>query len=221
MSGFEAIFGIVTGGAGLVSLGMQLGDNARKLRKMYQTVKTAPKALDELSDKLETMVMFLHLLDQQQGRQAQPQNLTENIIARCVAECQQRTHEIQQLIDKMQHRMEEHARLRGRLYFAFKDQDVRELSERLDKAASSLTMAFTIKSSRTMEYMLGQCEEYSQRQKHMLALSEHVLDRLPVRAPSADGQDMLVTVSTASKEKKGRSSLLNCIQISSQNNICH
>lgn len=211
MSGAEAIFGVVTGAAGLVSLGMQLGESAMKLRRLYQTVKNAPRALNELSGKLDMMVMYLHLLNQHHGREVQPQNWTGAMIAHCITECQQCAQETQQLIDRMQLRMEEHARLRGRLYFAFRDQDIKDLSDRLDKAANSLTMAVTIKSSLAVEYMSHQSEEHNQRQKHILALGEQVLTRLPVAASRGNqalevhlnGQEV-ATVAAASTGKKGK-----------------
>lgn len=65
MSGIE-VFGVVTGGAGLVSLGLQLGDNARRLKKLYHTVKDAPESLQLLSFELETMALSLELLQRQQ-----------------------------------------------------------------------------------------------------------------------------------------------------------
>lgn len=154
MSGVEAIFGVVTGGAGLVSLGLQLGDSAKRLRKMYNTMKGAPKALDTLSFELETMALSLQLLEQQ--RQRLGSNSMEVVFERCLAMSQERTQEIQQLIDKMTCHMEKHARLRGKLYFAFKDQDVEELLCRLEKVKSSLQMAYAMYQNEVAHNTLAQ-----------------------------------------------------------------
>ncbi|KAJ4385412.1 hypothetical protein N0V93_009840 [Gnomoniopsis smithogilvyi] len=179
MSGFEAIFGVVSGGAGLVSLGMQLTDSAMRLRKLYRTAKTAPKALNELSEKLETMVMLLHLLNQHQSLQIK--NLIQPVIARYIAECERCSQDVQQLIEKIQGRVEEQ-KVRGRIYFVFKEQDIRELSNRLEEAKSSLTMAYTIQISMSTQYLLYQNEEHKKAQDQMLSLGEKVLDQLQCAA---------------------------------------
>lgn len=202
MFGFEAIFGVVTGGAGLVSLGMQLTDSAMRLRRLYQTVKNAPKAVCELSEKLETMVTMLHLLNQHQCLQTQ--NPTQLVVTRCIAECERCSQDAQKLIEKIQSRIEEQ-RLRGRIYFAFKDQDIRELSDRLEKAKSSLTMAYTVQSSIATQYLLYQHDEHKKKQSEMMALGEQVLQQFQIRA-SPDDQQIVVAGSTARTAKEGKSS---------------
>lgn len=168
MSGVEAIFGVVTGGAGLVSLGLQLGDSARRLKKMYHTAKDAPKSLEELSFELETMALCLELLDRQRQRLG-GQNCTEAVFLRCLATCQQRTQEIQQLVDSMTRRMESHARLRGKMYFAVKDQDVSDLFGRLEKAKSSMQIAYAMYQSEVTHNMAARQE------KVLLGLQAHLV----------------------------------------------
>lgn len=209
MSGFEAVFGVVTGGAGLVSLGMQLADSAMRLRRLYQNVKNAPKALNQLSVKLDTMSTILHLLDQHQ--RLQPPSLTQAVIARCVSECEQCSQDIQRVIDSIQSRIEEQ-RFRGRLYFVFKDQDIADLSDRLEKAKSSLTLAYTMQTSISTQYLLHQNQEQMRGQKDILAVNEQVLNQLRVRS-SPDGQDVVVTSSTTRTAKRGRPSIPSTNQI--------
>jgi hypothetical protein len=48
MSGVEAIVGLAASGAGLLSLGIQLGESAMKLRKAYGMVTDAPKTVSKL-----------------------------------------------------------------------------------------------------------------------------------------------------------------------------
>lgn len=120
---------------------------------MYHTVKDAPKSLEHLSFELETMAMSLELLEQQ--RQRLGQNCTEVIFIRCLATCQRNIQEVQQLVDRMNHHLERHARLRGKLYFAFKDPDAEDLLGRLEKAKSSLHMAYTMYQSEVTQNMLA------------------------------------------------------------------
>lgn len=205
MSGLEAIFGVVTGGAGLVSLGMQLTDSARKLRRFYQTAKNAPKALNELSETMDTMVTLLHLINQYQGLQAQTptQNLTQVVISRCVAECERCSDDVTKVLDKMQSHMDKRERLRGRLYFAFEEQDIKELSDRLEKAKGSLTLAYTVQSSISTRCLLYQSEELNKKQNQVLVLGEQIVAQLQAPA-SPDDQDAMAADSAARTEKKGR-----------------
>lgn len=169
MSGFEAVFGIVTGGAGLVSLGLQLGDCARRLHKMYNSSKDAPNSLDRFAFDLETMAMCLHMLDQR--RQHHSQNPAADILIRCITACQQATNEIQQLVDKMARRLEEHARMRGRLYFVFKEQDIQELLNSLERAKSSIQFAYTM-------YLAEEQRQRDEAHSSLLVLQGQVLDGL-------------------------------------------
>lgn len=209
MSGFEAIFGIVTGGAGLVSLGMQLADSAMRLQRLHQNIKNAPRVFNELSEKLDTMATILHLLDQHQ--RLQPQSLTQAVIARCVSECERCSQDIQQLIDKIQNRFEEQS-FRGKIYFVFKDQNITELSDRLEKAKSSLTLAYTMQTSISTQYLLYQNQEQMRSQKNILAVNERVLKQLQARS-SPDGQDIVVTSSISRSAKRGRPSISQSQQI--------
>lgn len=59
MSGVEAILGAASAGAGLLSLGIQLCEEAMKLRRLYHTAKNAPEVLARLAFDLETMGMAL------------------------------------------------------------------------------------------------------------------------------------------------------------------
>lgn len=202
MSGVEAIFGVVTGGAGLVSLGLQLGDSARRLKKMYHTVKDAPKSLEDLSFELETMALCLELLDRQRQRLG-GQHCTEAVFLRCLATCQQRTQEIQQLVYSMTRRMENHARLRGKLYFAFKDQDVSDLFGRLEKAKSSLQMAYAMYQSEATHDMAARQEKVLLGlQAHLVAQVTDVAEQSTVLVQTADSAD--ASESAANTRKKGK-----------------
>jgi hypothetical protein len=63
MSGVEAILGMAASGAGLVSLGIQLGESAVKLRRIYHAAKDAPRTVSRLVFGLETMAMALQELE--------------------------------------------------------------------------------------------------------------------------------------------------------------
>jgi Fungal N-terminal domain of STAND proteins len=160
MSGVEAIFGMAAGGAGLVSLGVQLSESAVKLRGIYHAAKDAPRIVSRLVFGLETMAMALRDLEQHR----QQNSHSGALLARCITECQQSTAEIQQLVDKMNGHLAKHARVGGKLYAAFKERDMKELLDDLEKAKSSLELA----------YMMYLAEEQRRRdQAHVNTLYLH------------------------------------------------
>jgi hypothetical protein len=160
MSGVEAIFGLAASAAGLVSLGIQLGESAAKLGRIYHAAKDAPRTVSRLVFGLETMAMALRELEyhrQQSGHSGA-------LLARCITECQQSTAEIQRLVDKMEGYLTKYARIGGKVYAAFKECDMKELLEDLEKAKSSLELA----------YMIYLAEEQRRRdQAHGNVLSLH------------------------------------------------
>ncbi|KAI1615486.1 hypothetical protein EDD36DRAFT_485823 [Exophiala viscosa] len=177
MSGVEAIFGVVTGGAGLLSLGVELGQSAAKLRRLYHAVKDAPKTIVLLVFDLETMAMALSELEKTRQRDSS----TRTILERCIMRCRQSTAEVKQLVDKMERCIAKHSRLRGKLYTAFKERDVKELLDDLERAKSTLEFAYTMYHSE---------EQMERHDKHhnMLSLqsrrSDDILQQLMLLSQS-------------------------------------
>ncbi|KIW65398.1 hypothetical protein PV04_07661 [Phialophora macrospora] len=140
MSGVEAIIGLAAGGAGLVSLGIQLIESTTKLKRIYRAAQDAPTTLSRLTFDLETMAMALHQLDQRR----QAGTPTEALLARCIIACRQSTGEVKELVDKLETCMARHTKFGGKLYTAFKQHDVRGLLDNLENAKSSLHFAYTM-----------------------------------------------------------------------------
>ena len=139
MSGFEAVIGVVASGAGLASLSIQLTESAFKLKRIYDAAKDAPRAISDMVADLDTMAMALRQLEQQ----CQRGYSAEALLTRCVAACKTRAAEIQRLVDKMEASMKRHPKT-GRLYSAFKQRDVKELLDNLERAKTTLGLAHTI-----------------------------------------------------------------------------
>jgi hypothetical protein len=138
MSGIEGIFGLAASGAGLLSLSIQLVECATRLKRIYHAAQDAPRTIARLVSGLEIMAMALRQLEQhrQQG------NPAEELLDRCIVECRLSTAEIQMLVNKMEGCMTRHARLGGKLYTAFKQRDVKELLHDLERAKSSVELAY-------------------------------------------------------------------------------
>lgn len=158
MSGAEAIFGVVSGGAGLASLAIQLGDCAVKLKRVYYAAKSAPRTIERLIFGLETMAMALSELEQHRQRHIHDGAL----LFRCITECQHSTTDIQRLVDKMERYMTSYGKV-GRMYTVFHERDVKELLDELERAKSSLELAY-------MMYLAA--EQRRREQEHGILLND-------------------------------------------------
>jgi len=135
MSGFE----VIAGGAGLLSLAIQLGDSAVKLKKLYHTAKNAPRIMSGMVFELETMRMALEQLEQHRIQDTQG----DALLMRCIMACRQRTAEIKMLVDKIERHMTRGV-WRGRVYTAFSERELKELLQDLERSKSLLHFAYTL-----------------------------------------------------------------------------
>ena len=191
MSGFEAVFGAVSAGAGLLALSIQLGESAMKLKRLYQAAKDASSTIERLLFDLETMSLALGQLEQHRRHDTH----SEAPITRCITQCQQCVQDVQQLVDNLERCLTKHARLRGRVYAAFKERDVKELLDDLERAKSSLNLAYTM-------YM--GIEQQRRHQEHRIMLSS-IQDQ--VTLGSANISQQLTLLKPSSKPSPQR--LLN------------
>ena len=177
MSGVEAIFGVISGGAGLVSLGIQLGESAMKLKRIFSAAKNAPKTISKHIFSLETMAIALQQLEQHR----QHDTHSGALLARCIMECRESTSQIQQLVDKMEHYMTSYDGVRGKLYTVYKEREVKELFDDLERAKNSLELAY-------MVYLAEEQRRRDQAHSNTLALHGTLLSGLQaqVLARSAD-----------------------------------
>lgn len=158
MSGLDAIASV----AGLVSLGIQLGESALKLKRLFHAVKDAPRIVSRIVFALETMAMALQQLERQ--TQQNPRHVQSPLLDRCARECRGWTLEIRQLVNQMESRMIRSPRLGGRVYIAFKERDSQQLLAELEKAKSSLELS----------YMMYLAEEQKRRdQAYLDTLAAH------------------------------------------------
>lgn len=160
MSGFEAAFGLAAGGAGLLSLSIQLGESAMKLKRLYNAASNAPRTVSRLVFDLETMAMALNEIEHRRQRSM----YSDTILTRCITTCQQNVAEIQRLVGKMETKLANHSKVHGRVYTALKDRDIQDLCNDLERAKASLELA----------YMMYLAEEQRRRdQRHSTTLHQH------------------------------------------------
>lgn len=138
MSGIEAVVGVVASGAGLLSLAIQIGDSAKKLKAFCSAVKNAPETLNDLVFDLETMALSLQQLEKH--RQLDSHDVA--LLDRCIDRCRKCTAKIQVLVDKMEQYVGRSVKA-GKLYTAFKERDIQVMLVGLDQTKSSLMLAYT------------------------------------------------------------------------------
>ncbi|KAI9148049.1 hypothetical protein HJFPF1_11870 [Paramyrothecium foliicola] len=140
MSGAEAIFGIVAGGAGLLSLSIQLGESVIKLKKIYNAARDMPKNMSKIIFGLETIAIALRELEQQ--RQQSGHNGA--LLLRCIVQCQQDTAEIQHLVDEIESKLSRDTKFGKKFNVLLRDPEVQGLLNKLAAATNSLELAYMI-----------------------------------------------------------------------------
>jgi hypothetical protein len=131
------IFGAVASGAGLASLAIQLVDSAQKLKALYNASKDAPATVAELCFELETMSLSLRQLDSHRNA-----SITgDELLGRCYTTCIRMVGKIEDAVIKIE-RLIQRRRMVGRLYMAFKEPEIRELLEELERSKSSMSFAY-------------------------------------------------------------------------------
>jgi len=170
MSGAEAVVGLVAAGAGLMSLAVQLGESAIKLKRLYNMAKNAPATIQNLVDDLETMRLVLIQLE----RHRQHDSHRDFLLLHCIRSCQQRTGEIQILVDKMERHMTRGV-WRGKMYTAFSEREAKESLADLERAKSLLEFAY-------MMYLTTEQSQREQMRDRTLAQYGTVLSGLQAQA---------------------------------------
>jgi hypothetical protein len=131
------IFGAVASGAGLASLAIQLVDSAQKLKALYNASKDAPTTVAELCFELETMSLSLRQLDSHRNASISGDELLD----RCYVTCIRMVNKIGDAVTKIE-RLIQRRRMVGRLYMAFKEPEIRDLLEELERSKSSMSFAY-------------------------------------------------------------------------------
>ncbi|KAJ9615915.1 hypothetical protein H2200_001992 [Cladophialophora chaetospira] len=187
MSGIEAAFGVAASGAGLLSLSIQLLECATKLKRLQHTARNAPQTLAKLVFELETMGIALRTLEQRR----QQESPSETLLARCVMSCQQCTADISRLVDRLE---KSTTNIIGKVYFAFKQREVMEMLDSLEKAKSSLQLAYTM-------YQTEEQRRHDQAHAHTLALQSLMIRELQAQLATGNAhlsnQLQLVTQTSA------------------------
>lgn len=131
------VFAAVASGAGLVSLSIQLIDSAQKLKKLLNASKDAPTTVADLCFELETMSLSLRQLNSHRNV-----NITgDELLGRCFTTCTRMVVKIEVTVTKIE-RIIQRRHVGGRLYMAFKEPEIQDLLNEMERAKSSMSFAY-------------------------------------------------------------------------------
>ena len=130
------VFGAVTGGVGLLSLGLQLAESARKLKSFYERAKHMRSTLSDIAHDLETVALTL----QELARHRQGERSSGALLERCALRCKEKADEIDTLVNRLGQKIDRFG-VAGRAYAAIKQADASALLTELEQAKSSIMLA--------------------------------------------------------------------------------
>lgn len=131
------VFAAVASEAGLVSLSIQLIDSVQKLKKLFNASKDAPTTLVDLCFELETMSLSLQQLDSHRNASI----AGDELLGRCFTTCTRMVMKIEVTVTKIE-RLIQRWHVGGRLYMAFKEPEIQNLFDELERAKSSMSFAY-------------------------------------------------------------------------------
>lgn len=131
------VVGAVAGGAGLVSLSMQLLESTQKLKAFYNTSKDAPDTVKRLCFELETMSICLRQFERYRQNDT-PEN---ELLDRCNPACDQAVMSIKSATDKADCLLMK-SKLVGKVYVGFREPEIKKLLDEMEHAKSSLSLAY-------------------------------------------------------------------------------
>lgn len=131
---------VVASAAGLVSLGLQLTESAQKLKHFYSFAKAAPENLNNLIFETETLLLLLGQIDSHRYDLSETEGVA---LMRYVSTCEQAATTLNDMVTKLS-TATQRFRIRGSLYAAFKEQDLKTCRQELDRARASLSFAYQL-----------------------------------------------------------------------------
>ncbi|KAK5119256.1 hypothetical protein LTR85_007870 [Meristemomyces frigidus] len=134
------LLGVVSAGAGLVSLSGQLLDSAQKLKRFHDDATNAPRALQKLGFDLRTIALLLRELERYRLHN---DDGSDGLLMRCMSRLQEEVKDVQVLVQSLGRRLDK-SRIAGRLSKAFKEPEIRKCLVGLEHAKSSVLLAHQI-----------------------------------------------------------------------------
>lgn len=135
------IIGVVSGGASLVSIALQLGESAVKLKRFYHRVKDAQLNLADVAEDLEVISLSLCNLE----KHTQYGGHDTTLLDRCARRFKEKADAIELLVSKLEARVNRFNMI-GKVYLVLSQPETLGLLNELERVKSSLMIALQIYS---------------------------------------------------------------------------
>lgn len=136
------ILGVVSGGVGIASLAIQLGDSALKLRRFRESYRHAPETLQDTAYEIDTFLLLLQAVGRERERTSGGES---DFMHRCVKVCEKSVKRISLTVAKLESVMQRSRRW-GKLRTAAEQKELKQLCAELDRATTSLVLAYQVYS---------------------------------------------------------------------------
>lgn len=133
------VVGLVSAGAGLLSLALQLGEAATKLKSFYERVRDMQSRLNDLAFDLETAALTLQELE----RHRLKYDHDTNLLVRCASRCEMKVKQVSRLVGRLERHIDKY-RLAGRAYAALKQPEITSVVLELEQAMTAIFRTFQL-----------------------------------------------------------------------------
>jgi len=133
------VIGLVSAGAGLLSLALQLSEASIKLKSFYECARDMQSRLSDLIFDLETAALTL----QEVERHRLKYDHDTSLLVRCASRCEIKAKQISGLVERLERHINR-LKFAGRAYAASKQPEIRSLMVQLEQAMSAIFRAFQL-----------------------------------------------------------------------------
>jgi hypothetical protein len=167
------VVGVVVG---VVSLGVQLAESLKKVKRFYDTVRDAPERLSNIIDEIKSLSDILTELEQDPTSSG---GSTGPTMQRCVAACRKAVDRFSTLADSLKSRMKR-SKGCGSVRFAMKNESIEGVIVSLESSKSNLVLAYMLYreaiADKRAKLVQGQMEMFATGQDLLLLQIERHRD---------------------------------------------
>ncbi|KAK5136343.1 hypothetical protein LTR08_003469 [Meristemomyces frigidus] len=180
------LVGIVSGAAGLASLAIQLGESVVKLKRFYDSVRSAPRDLKCIVSEIETLFPLLIRIECNPPQNMSPVDAL--FVAHGLKMCRDACNNIGETAITLENSIRRQ-RMTGAIKTVLKERQIRDSRVKLERAKSNLTILLLAHLAYVLEqqdvqiqqaaaYQIGQ----QRTERHLMAIASQVAPCISVPA---------------------------------------
>ena len=134
------VLGVVASGISIGSLAIQLFDSLQKIHRFWKLVDGAPKEIEDMIEELQVLGSVLNDLMKEPG---DIQSLPSKSVQACVQHCCKVLDDLEPIVLKLYSNFSggKHRKQWASMKSALKKEDLRDLTQRLERTKSTLSIA--------------------------------------------------------------------------------